>query len=270
MEAFEEGDPKSDENIRSIAAANQLENATKSCITAATSEFDVSRQQSLLKAASYGKSFCSNMDPSFFVDTVRKLRVLNNVRNVDIGIPLTFQQFNRLTLEILISRLIKRNHHLLALKISELLKLKFDRVLVHWACEKVKKLANTPASDEEITLAISRRLSGRGKVSYLDIASSAYYMGRRRLATMILDMEQNPSDQIPLLLSMKEDELALQKAINSGDSDLIYVTLFQLEKSRDFDSFFRLVHSHTEAVNLLKSYYKVCIFILFIRTDIFV
>ena len=73
---------------------------------------------------------------------------------------------------------------------------------------------------------------------------------------MILDMEQNASDQIPLLLSMKEDELALQKAINSTDTDLIYLTLMHLEKTRDLDSFFRLAHSHTEAVNLLKIYYK--------------
>ena len=73
---------------------------------------------------------------------------------------------------------------------------------------------------------------------------------------MILDMEQNAADQIPLLLSMKEDELALQKAINSSDSDLIYLTLFNLEKSRDLESFFKYVHIHANAVNLLKIYYK--------------
>jgi hypothetical protein len=55
MEAFEEGDPKSDENIRAIAATDQLEEAVQACINAASAEFDISRQQSLLKAASYGK-----------------------------------------------------------------------------------------------------------------------------------------------------------------------------------------------------------------------
>ena len=73
---------------------------------------------------------------------------------------------------------------------------------------------------------------------------------------MIVDMEQNAAEQIPLLLSMKEDELALQKAVNSADSDLIYLTLFNLEKSRDKESFFKHVHIHMDAVSLLKIYYK--------------
>ncbi len=63
--------------------------------------------------------------------------------------------------------------------------------------------------------------------------------------------------KVPLLLSMKEEELALQKAINSEDTDLIYLTLIHLERSRpDPDTFYRLVHSHPEAANLLKLYYR--------------
>lgn len=56
---------------------------------------------------------------------------------------------------------------------------------------------------------------------------------------------------------MKEEELALQKAINSEDTDLIYLTLIHLERSRpDMDTFYKLIHSHPEAVNLLKMYYR--------------
>ena len=36
----------------------------------------------------------------------------------------------------------------------------------------------------------------------------------------LLDHEQHASDQVPLLLSMKEDRLALIKAVDSGDTDL--------------------------------------------------
>lgn len=197
MEAFEEGDPKSDENIRSIAATNQLGDAVKACITAASAEFSVGRQQALLKAASYGKSFCSDADPSEFVETSRKLRVLNDVRKPAIGLPLTIQQYNRLTPEVLVSRLTMRNHHFLALKICELLKLKNERVLVHWASEKVKKMAASPQhSDEEISGVINSKLAAYGRVSYLEVATAAYHMGRRRLATMILDMEQHAADQV--------------------------------------------------------------------------
>ena len=54
---------------------------------------------------------------------------------------------------------------------------------------------------------------------------------------------------------MREDELALQKAVNSEDIDLIHLTIFHLEKSRtDIQSFYRLISSHNEALNLYKVY----------------
>lgn len=85
MEAFEEGDPKSDDNIRSISASNQMLEAIDSCIKAAAGEIDVGAQQSFLRAASYGKAFCPEVDPAEFVDTALKLRVLNDVRKPAIG-----------------------------------------------------------------------------------------------------------------------------------------------------------------------------------------
>ena len=259
MEAFEEGDPKSDENIRSIAASSReaLNDAVSACIAAAASEFDVAKQQSYLKAAAYGKAFSSDIDPREFCDTALKLRVLNEVRRPAVGIPLTIQQYNRLTPEVLISRLTCRDMHLLALRVCALLQLKPERVLVHWASEKVKRLAPTPASDEEIADTIRRRLQSFPRVSFLEVAAAAYQMGRRRLATIVLDMETHAADQVPLLLSMQEDELALQKSINSEDTDLIYLVLIHLERSRpDIENFYRLVHAHPEASNLLKMYYK--------------
>jgi hypothetical protein len=97
-----------------------------------------------------------------------------------------------------------------------------------------------------------------GRVSYLSIAEAAYSMGRRQLATYILDREQHPGEQIPLLLRNKEEELALQKAITSEDTDLIYFTLISLEArivpSRGMESFLKLCHNYPEAANLLKIY----------------
>jgi len=36
----------------------------------------------------------------------------------------------------------------------------------------------------------------------------------------LLDYEPRAADQVPLLMNMQENELALNKAIESGDSDL--------------------------------------------------
>lgn len=257
MEGYLEGDPKSDDNIRSIALTNQLQYAVKSCIAAASAEFEIPKQQSLLRAASYGKAFCQNFDSTEFVETGLKLRVLNDIRRPEIGLPLTIQEYTRLTPEVLVNRLTIRNHHYLALKICELLKLPNESVLIHWASEKVKKLTLTNSTDEEITSFITYKLRPYNRISYLDIAAAAYQMGRRKLATMLLELESNPSDQVPLLLSMNEVELALQKAIASDDSDLIYLTLIHLERSEpNPELFYKLLGQHSEALNLLKLYYQ--------------
>jgi vacuolar protein sorting-associated protein 16 len=260
MEGYLEGDPKSDDNIRSIALTNQLQYAVKSCISAAAAEYDILKQQSLFRAASYGKAFCQNFDSNDFVEIGQRLRVLNDIRRPHIGLPLTIQEYIRLTPEVLVNRLTIRNHHFLALKICELLKLPNESVLIHWASEKVKKLSSSGTSDEEITSLITYKLrpySSRSAISYLEIAAAAYQMGRRKLATMLLELESNPSDQVPLLLSMNEVELALQKAITSEDNDLIYLTLIHLERSEpNPEVFYRIISQHSEALNLLKIYYQ--------------
>ena len=59
-----------------------------------------------------------------------------------------------------------------------------------------QKMAATNASDEAISQIIRRKLEPYGRVSYLEIATASYHMERRRLATMILDMEQHAADQV--------------------------------------------------------------------------
>jgi hypothetical protein len=197
MEAFEEGDPKSDDNICAIAASEQLLPAVSTCILAATSEFDILRQQSFLKAASYGKAFYRNTDPSEFVNAALCLKVLNEVRRPEIGLPLTIQQYTRLTPDVLIRRLTIRNHHLLGIKICDLLKLKKDRVLVHWAYEKVRIMSKTSSTDEDIFVSIRRQLERYSeKISFSEIADAAHRMGRRVLAKMLLDLEPDPHNQV--------------------------------------------------------------------------
>lgn len=76
--------------------------------------------------------------------------------------------------------------------------------------------------------------------------------------SQLLDYEPRASDQVPLLLSMKEDKLALTKAVESGDTDLgayfdlrgypslnitvaVYYVLLYLQRRLPLGSFFRLL-----------------------------
>ncbi|KAF0687143.1 Aste57867_21114 [Aphanomyces stellatus] len=276
LDAFDSGDAKADENIRSIQTQHTLERAITDCITAAGNEFDYTAQSTLLRAASYGKCFfdnsnpdptadaiSSNYDSELFVDMCRKLRVLNALRKPTVGLPLTLTQFDRLSCEVVVSRLVAMRHHFLALKICEHMKITSDRVLVHWACEKVKSSFETdpsgvPMTDESIVSMVRKKLKDATLVSYSEIASCAERAGRHRLATMLLDLEENSSDQVPLLLSMGEFELALRKSLESSNTDLIYLTLFHMERTMPPDDVRRVLHSepqYAEAIHLLATFY---------------
>ena len=56
---------------------------------------------------------------------------------MDRGVWRGSSRYRRLTPKVLVDRLVNRNQHLLALRIAEYLKMKVDRILVHWASEKV-------------------------------------------------------------------------------------------------------------------------------------
>jgi hypothetical protein len=61
---------------------------------------------------------------------------------------------------------------------------------------------------------------------------------------------------VPLLLSMQQDELAMMKSIESGDTDLVYLSLFHLKRKLSSPDFFRIVNNKPLACSLLEVYAK--------------
>jgi hypothetical protein len=84
----------------------------------------------------------------------------------------------------------------------------------------VNKVKSTTDDDETICKAIQGMMTGTSCISFAPIAQEAHNAGRINLATRLLDFEPLPGNQVPLLLSMQQDEHALTKAVESGDSDL--------------------------------------------------
>ncbi|KAH8669936.1 Vps16, N-terminal region-domain-containing protein [Ilyonectria robusta] len=240
--------PKADDYIQLIRP--NLTEAVDTCINAAGREFDAHWQKRLLKAASFGKSVLDIYNSDDFVDMCETLRVLNAVRFYEVGIPLSFEQYHRLTPEALIRRLLNRHEYLLALKIAGHLKLPSDRIYVHWASSKVRMGGE---DDDTICRLIVERLSGKPGISFEEIARAAYQEGRGRLATELLNHEPRGGRQVPLLLSMEEDELALDKAVESGDTDLMLSVLIQLKKKLPLAAFFRVINARPTATAIVES-----------------
>lgn len=178
------------------------------------------------------------------------LRVLNAVRFYEIGLPLSYEQYLRLTPEKLIRRLINRHEYLLALRISSYLRLPTNYIYIHWAAEKIRA---SSGDDETICHLIVDKFRGKRGISFTEVSRAAYNEGRGRLATELLNYEPRPGKQVPLLLNMEEDEIALEKAIESGVSDLILFVLLQLRKKLPLDSFYRLLNNRPVAISLLES-----------------
>ncbi|KAF8887599.1 vacuolar protein sorting-associated protein 16 [Infundibulicybe gibba] len=249
-DSFTQRSPKADESVRSIRP--DLASAVDECIDAAGREWEPFWQRRLLNAAKFGRGFLDLYNPTDFVNMGQTLKVLNAIRFYEIGIPLTYSQYLYASPTNLISRLTSRNMHLLALRISTFLSLKPDAVLKHWASAKIMRSRPTTSGvgkdaelsgDDEVCKLIVEKFQqlGGADVSYADIARRAWEVGRAGLATKLLDYESKASDQVPLLLAMKEDKLALAKAVDSGDTDLVYHVLLQLHKKLPLGSFFRLI-----------------------------
>lgn len=248
VEQLENQSPKADDNIQLIRP--NLVEAVDTCVAAAGHEFNVHWQKQLLKAASFGKSVLDIYNSDDFVDMCETLRVINAVRYYEIGLPLSYEQYQRLTPEGLIQRLINRHEYLLALRIAGYLRLPTDRIYVHWASAKVRIGTE---DDDSICKLVVEKLSGKPGISFEQIARAAYDEGRGRLATELLNHEPRAGRQVPLLLSMEEDEIALDKAIESGDSDLILFVLLQLKKKLPLASFFRVINARPTATALVES-----------------
>jgi len=248
VDHLEKKSPKADENIRLIGA--NLPEAVAACVEAAGQEYSSHWQKQLLKAASFGKSVLDLYSSDDFVDMCETLRILNSVRDYRIGLPLSYDQYSRLTPESLIQRLVHRREYLLAIRLSEFLHLPTNKVHVHWACQKVR---NSTAPEDQILSTVAGKLSQKRGISFEAIARSAHDEGRSHLATSLLNHEVRPGKQVQLLLSMSEDELALDKAIASGDTDLVFFVLLHLKKSLPLPSFFRLLTHRPLATALVES-----------------
>lgn len=179
-----------------------------------------------------------------------KLRVLTAARDYQIGLPISYEQYLRLTPEGLIERLISRHQYLLAIRVSEYLQIPADRIYVHWASQKVRV---STVDDEAVCKLIVQRLEGKPGISFEVIAQTAYDEGRSHLATQLLNHEPRAGKQVPLLLNMEEDELALDKAIESGDDDLVNYVLLHLKGKLPLASFFRMINTRPMASALVET-----------------
>lgn len=182
----------------------------------------------------------------------RQLRVLNAIRIQNIGIPMTINQFEHLTPNIVLDRLVFRKHYGLAIQIAKHLNLSESRILEHWAYHQIM----LDKSDREIIHNIAEKFKDPMTlgVSFCTIAKKAEECGKTKLAIQLLELEPNQSLQVPLLLKLNENEKALLAATQSGDTDLVYMVLMQLKETTPLSKFQMIIREFPLAQNLYKKF----------------
>ena len=248
VDQLEKRSPKADDNIQLIKS--KLPDAVAACVEAAGQQYNPHWQKQLLKAASFGKSVLDLYSSDDFVDMCEKLRVLNAVRDYRIGLPLSLEQYQRLTPDRLIQRLINRHQYQLAIHLSEHVHIPPNKIYVHWACQKVR---HSTSDESTIYKTVVNKLNAKRGISFEIIARAAYDEGRAHLATELLNHETRAGKQVPLLLSMEEDEIALDKALESGDTDLVFFVLLHLKKKLPLAAFFRVLNNRPVATALVEA-----------------
>ena len=201
-------------------------------IDSAAHEIGVDNQMRLLELAAFCKKYCEKYDSEIYVDMVNRLRILNNVRDKKCGIPITFRQYQMFTraeslktfqmgeADVLVGRLANRKQYQAAYDVAVLSHMRQDRVekiLVRWSTAKV--LANLP--DDVINSEISKVFSRCPGVSFSHAALTAYNNKKGALAVQLLNDEPRPHNQVVLLMQMQQEELALEKALQSDNEDLL-------------------------------------------------
>ena len=261
-EEFDNGSHRANEYIRQIG--EELDKAVTQCIDAASLVADPVHQKELLRAAQFGKSFTSASNrhitaknANAFSDACKILRVLNAMRHYRVGVPITMFQYEKLTAEVVVDRLLARRLYPLAAAISDWLglppKMGRSRVLAHWACYKVTA-RHSDEDDKSVANAIRQKLGNHPQISYCDIAAKAAEGGKKDLAIRLLENETSVGKQVPLLVTLGQESQALTRALGSGNRDLAYSVILHLRKNLPSTDFHMLIRKYPLGKTLYEGY----------------
>ena len=134
----------------------------------------------------FGRYFDEYANAGPYVKISQTIRVLNAVKDSQIGLPLTYNQYEALTPPVVIGRLIARRHFALAIEISKYLNMSNEegliKILSNWALFKVEQ---KDIEDDRIAVMIKSKLGDTPGISYAEIARCAISAGRDGLAIKV-------------------------------------------------------------------------------------
>eukprot|EP01065_Artemidia_motanka_P008583 TRINITY_DN14331_c0_g3_i1.p1 TRINITY_DN14331_c0_g3~~TRINITY_DN14331_c0_g3_i1.p1 ORF type:complete len:883 (+),score=190.08 TRINITY_DN14331_c0_g3_i1:59-2650(+) len=223
-----------------------LSAAVETCVEAALTEVCLQRQSRLLQAAAVGKAFATDAGSihSGFLDACSLLRITNSLRRQ--GWPLTPKQYEAIGGAVgVVSRLLARKLHSLALRVAEYSGESCRRVVIHWGVARIMD----GDADGEVLEAVRRQFAEFGGLPTEELVAAAIRKDRRALAVDLVEVEPSTDRRIQGMIDLGEHTRAVDAAVRTGDGDLITYAVCRLWESLRHDParFLALMRTKDEA-----------------------
>uniref|UniRef100_A0A1I7U967 Vacuolar protein sorting-associated protein 16 homolog n=1 Tax=Caenorhabditis tropicalis TaxID=1561998 RepID=A0A1I7U967_9PELO len=234
----------------SFAASTVIQDMYKAideCISTACDMWQPEEQKLLLKAARFGMAYTNTTpDTTKLMKAIKEIRVLNELRMVRNGIPLTHRQFRMIGDTCVINRLIDMGSYSAAIKVAQWLggenTENVDRVLLEWVRRSIGKVSKTGIKMDPLALkALDEKISAKllqfPHVSMADAARQAIESKLPELARLFIQRETDDESHVAVLLQLNDVKSALKKAAASQRPQLIHQVVRHLMNSETRSNF---------------------------------
>lgn len=129
-----------------------------------------------------------------------------------------------------IKLLLRYQYHFLAFVICKYIGFEDNSIIYEdWA---IKKLRFGKSADEAVLYdEIKNKLSECRNLGYTKIVLAAQQEDKKGIALKLLENTESIKDQVPILLTMKEYDTALRKAVSANEMDIVYGVFSVMMKS---------------------------------------
>lgn len=192
----------------------------------------------LLQIITRYKGECSDYNSERYQQVLAQSRVIINLANSPVNMPLTFGQLKAIGNQRLLTRLCNCHQHFIAFRVADYLNLSTEYVSSHWAhC-----LIFSHISNDEILAKLDQM---ENSIDRVDLATSAFELAsnldditlsaqKADLAIQLLKTVKAKSRAVPLLIKRHEWAEAVEAAVESNDSSLLaYVLKSATEQNHD-------------------------------------
>lgn len=206
----------------------------------------------LLNAAQFGKSFIGKDDFNFdkFVEICKDLRIINNLRNHKTKCRLiSYNEYKNMDQKELVKKLLKQQNYSLAAEICNYLDLDVNRVYQSYAIANIKRLPslNSYQQQEKLYHELMKKFQDVPNISYIKLAKKAFKYKQEEIGLKFLENEKNILIKIPQYLNLSKWDKALELAIETYDTNILYAVLDKILKSKSVIEFISLVSKYSNA-----------------------